>query len=123
LPDTIRGRKATVSLAASRNQASLRYEQIFSEENDAEEFNDPKPFGKLENLHTNFYDCIRNGGTPFCNVDLAVRANTVLCLAEMSERLGLTLFFEEKTRAIKTGDGKVVAPLTYDTFVPPPPVA
>lgn len=123
LPDTIRGRKGTVYLAASKNQASLHYEQIFSEENDAEEFNDPKPFGKMENLHTNFYDCIRNSGTPFCNVDLAVRANTVLCLAEMSERLGMALFFDEKTRAIKTGDGRMLPPLTYDTVVPPPPFA
>jgi len=41
-----------------------------------------------------------------------------LCLAEMSERLGLALFFDEKTRTITTGDGKAVAPLTYDTVVP-----
>ena len=76
----------------------------------------------MENMHANFYDCIRNSGTPYCNADLSVRANTVLCLAEMSERLGMTLFFDEKTRTIKSGDGKVLPPLTYDTVVPPPPV-
>lgn len=123
LPDMIRGRKGTVYLGASANHAEFRPEKIFSEEMDAEEFKDPKPFGKLENMHANFYDCIRNGGTPFCNADLSVRANTVLCLAEMSERLGMTLFFDEKTRTIKTGEGKVLPPLTYDTVVPPPPVA
>jgi hypothetical protein len=37
----------------------------------------------------------------------------------MSERLGLALFFDEKTRKLKTGDGRVVEPLTYDSVVPP----
>ena len=122
LPDMIRGRKGTVYLSASANHAEFRPEKIFSEEMDAEEFKDAKPFGKMENMHANFYDCIRNGGTPYCNADLSVRANTVLCLAEMSERLGMTLFFDEKTRTIKSGDGKALPPLTYDTVVPPPPV-
>lgn len=123
LPDIIRGRKATVTLAGNANAAQLRPETIFTEEIDSEDYSNPQPFAKIENLHSNFYDCIRKGGTPFCNADLAVRANTVLCLAEMSERLGFTLFFDEKTRAIKTGDGKLIPPLTYDTVVPPPPVA
>jgi predicted dehydrogenase len=118
LPDTIRGRYATAYLSSSSNQASLKPESLFTEEIDAEEFNDPKPYGKIENLHTNFYDCIRNGGTPFCNVDLSVRANTVLALAEMSERLGIVCFFDEKTRSIRTGDGKVVRPMSYDTKIP-----
>jgi predicted dehydrogenase len=118
LPDIIRGRKATVYLAASANQAQLKPEKIFAEEMDIEEFNDPAPHGKIENLHKNFYHCIRNGGTPFCNVDLAVRANTVLCLAEMSERLGVVAFFDEKTRTIKNGEGKVIPPLSYDTAIP-----
>ncbi len=52
------------------------------------------------------------------NIDLAFRAQTVLSLAETSERLGLALFFDAKTRLVKTGDGKVVAPLTYDTPLP-----
>jgi len=52
------------------------------------------------------------------NVELAIRAQTVLCLAEMSERLGLALFFDEQTRTVKTGDGRVIPPLTYDRVVP-----
>ena len=53
------------------------------------------------------------------NVGLGIRAQTVLCLAERSERRGLTLFFDPKTRAIKTGDGRVVPPRSYDSVVPP----
>ena len=32
--------------------------------------------------------------------------------------LGLTLFFDEKTRTIKGGDGRLIPSLTYDTVVP-----
>jgi len=122
-PDMIRGRKATLYLAASQNKIELRPERVFSEEVDSADWSDSSPYARVENLHTNFYDCIRHGGTTFCNADLAVRVNTVIGLAEMSERLGLTLFFDEKTRTIKTGDGKVVPPMSYDTVIPPPPVA
>lgn len=118
LPDIIRGRNATVYLAASANQAKLQPEKLFAEEMDAEEFTDPAPFGRIENLHTNFYKCIREGGTPYCNVDLTVRANTVLALAEMSERLGMVCFFDEKTRTVRNGEGKVVPVMGYNTVVP-----
>jgi predicted dehydrogenase len=118
LPDLIRGHKGTLYFSASQNKVELRPEQLFADELDPEDFSDAQPMGKIEHLHKNFYDCIRHGGTPFCNADLAVRANTVLCLAEMSERLGLTLFFDEKTRAITTADGKVIPPLSYDSVVP-----
>jgi hypothetical protein len=118
LPDIIRGRKATVYLAASANQAQLKPEKLFAEEMDAEEFSDPAPYGKIENLHRNFYDCIRSGGVPYCNAELAVKANTVLALAEMSERLGIVAFYDEKTRTIRNGEGKVVPAMNYDTVVP-----
>ena len=113
----IRGRNGTLYMAASQNKMELRPERI-ADGLDPEEFSDPAPFGKVENLHKDFYNCIRNGGTPYCNVDLVVRANTVLCLAEMSERLNITVLFDEKTRTITTGGGKVIPPLSYDTVVP-----
>lgn len=54
------------------------------------------------------------------NIDLAIRAHTVLCLAEMSERLSLTLLFDEKSRRISTGDGRDIAPISYDSMIPTP---
>jgi hypothetical protein len=51
-------------------------------------------------------------------VDLAIRAHTILCLAEMSECLGLMLYFDRQTRTIKTGDGKVIKPISYDSKIP-----
>jgi predicted dehydrogenase len=119
VPDIIRGQQGTVYLAASQNHVELKPERHFADEVEAEEFNDPQPVGRIERLEKNFFDCIRNGGTPFCNIDLVIRANTVLALAEMSERLGLALFFDEKTRTVKTGDGRIVPPLSYDTVIRP----
>lgn len=118
LPDMIRGRKGTLHLSAGQNKAELKPERIFTEELDAEEFSSPLPLASIPRLEKNWFDCIRSGGTPLANIDLAIRAHAVLSLAEMSERLGLTLFFDEKTRKIKTGDGRIVAPLNYDSHVP-----
>ncbi len=118
LPDVLRGRKATLHFSSSQNRVELKPEAVFAEELEAEEFSDARPTERIEVLEKNFFDCIRSGQTPVVNADLAMRAQTVLCLAEMSERLGLALFFDAQTRAIKTGDGRVIPPLTYDTVVP-----
>jgi predicted dehydrogenase len=118
LPDVIRGRQATIYLASGANQANLQPEKNFVEELDAEEFRDPAEHGRVQNLHANFFDCIRSGGKLYCNVDVVVRANTVLALAEMSERLGVVCFYEEKTRTIRNGEGKVIPAMSYDTVVP-----
>jgi len=36
--------------------------------------------------HKNHISCIRNGGTPNCNIDLALRVQAMLSMAEMSYR-------------------------------------
>ena len=118
LPDVLRGRKATLHFASSQNKVELKPETFFTEEMDAEEFNDNQPLERIERLEKNFFDCIRSGQLPVANVELAIRSQTVLVLAEMSERLGLTLFFDEKTRQVKSGDGTGVPPLTYTSQVP-----
>lgn len=120
LPDMLRGRKGTLRFASSQNKVEFQPEAIFSEELDAETFSDPQPAERIEILEKHFFDCVRTGKQPAANVELAVRAMTVLALAEMSERLGLALFFDEKTRKITTGDGRAVPAMTYDTVVPKP---
>jgi len=115
LQDMIRGRQGT--LYFSGNRVELRPERIFSDDVDAETFTDEKPVGKIENMHANFFDCIRHGGTPCGNVELAVKGNTVLGLAEMSERMNLALLFDPETRKVTTGDGREVAPLSYDSVL------
>src|SRR5438046_2379173 len=119
LPEMIRGRKASIYFSSGQNQIQLRPERIFAEEIDAEEFSSPLPLADIARHEKNFFDCIRNGGTPFASIELAIRAHAVLPISETSERLGLTLFFDEKTRTVTTGDGKTVQPITYETVVPP----
>ena len=118
LPDVLRGRKATIYFASSQNRAELKPERIFVDEIEAEDFSDPLPVDSLSRIEKNWFDCIRSGATPLANIDLAIRIQTVLSLAEMSERMSLTLLFDEKTRTIKTGSGKVVPPISFDSVVP-----
>lgn len=118
LPDMLRGRKATLYFASQGNKIELKPEPPFAEQLDPEDFNDPRPTERIEVLEKNFFDCIRSGQTPLSNVDLAIRAHTVLCMAEMSERLGLALFYNPEKRELTNGEGKVIPPLTYDSVVP-----
>jgi len=116
--DMIRGRKATLYFSPTQNKVELKPERIFAEELEPEEFSSPLPLASLPRLEKDWFDCIRSGKTPLANIELAIRAHTVLCLAETAERLSQTLLFDEKTRTIRNGDGKEVKPLTYESVVP-----
>lgn len=119
LQEMIRGRKASIYFSSGQNQVQLRPERIFAEEMDGEEFSSPLPLADLNRHEKNFFDCIRGGATPFAGIELAIRAHVVLALAESSERLGVALFYDEKTRAVTTGGGRPVQPIDYETVVPP----
>lgn len=118
LPDILRGLKATLYFASSQNRVEMKPERPFSEEMEAVPFEDPLPTERTERLHANWFNAIRTGAKPYADIELAIRGQVALCLAEMAERLGLTLYFDEKTRAIKTGDGRVVPPISYDSNTP-----
>ena len=118
LPEVLRGHQATLHFSTSQNTVELTPERQFTDDLDAEQFSAPESTERIYALEKNFFDCIRSGKEPVANVDLAIRAHTVLCLAEMSERLGLTLYFDAAKRQIKTSDGRVISPITYDTVIP-----
>lgn len=118
LPDILRGHRATLYFASSQNRVELKPEAIFTEELEAEDYSEAVPPERIPALEKNFFDCIRSGKMPVANVELALRGHVVLCMAEMSERLGLALFYDEASRTLKTGDGRVIPPLSYDTVVP-----
>jgi len=120
LSDTLRGLKGTLNFATSQNKVEFKPERPFTDEVEAQEFQDPLPTERTERLHKNWFDCIRTNGTPFANVDLAFKGHVALCMAEMSERLNLTLLYDEKSRQLTTGDGKVVKPIGYDSVIPTP---
>ena len=51
--------------------------------------------------HRNHISCIRNGGTPNCGIDLGLRVQVMLSMAEMSYRQStMSLFDTEKLKLI-----------------------
>ncbi len=118
LSDMLRGRKGTIYFSATSNQIQFKPERPFVDELEPEDFSSELKLADIPRLEKNWFDCIRNGQTPLAHIDLAIRAHVVLALAESAERLSLTLLFDEKSRIVKTGDGRVVKPLSYDSVVP-----
>lgn len=66
----------------------------------------------------NWFDCIRSGKAPNANIDLAIRVQTTICLAEMSERLKVVCLFDEKTRKVTDASGRDLKALTYGWTTP-----
>lgn len=116
LPPMIRGHHATLNIASSGGKLDLTPERPFADEIDPESWNMPDSLNEVALHHKNWYDSIRTDIEPNCNIDLAVKVQTVISLAEMSERLNLCCLFDAKTRKITTGDGKVVEPITYGSL-------
>lgn len=115
-PFKIYGHQATLEIGTSGERVKLLPEREFADEIEDESFDGLKPIEDFDVHHKNWLDCIRANQSPNCNIDLALRAQTVISLAEMSERLKVACLFEEKTRKITTGDGKEIKPLTYGTL-------
>lgn len=111
---TIHLHKATLNIGSSGERVELVPEKEFSEEVDPETLTGLQP-EDLRVHEKNWFDCIRSGKTPNGNIDLAIRVQTVISLAEMSDRFKVTCLFDEKTRKVTTADGKELPLLTYAT--------
>jgi len=62
----------------------------------------PLKLADIPRLEKNWFECIRNGGTPLAKRrPLPCALTLLLALAEMAERLSLTLLFDEKTRTVE----------------------
>jgi predicted dehydrogenase len=97
-PDCIRGNKATLYFGG--NGVEIKPERVWSDEIDegTEPVNGPKEDITLH--EKNFLDCIRTNGVPNCNIDIAVRVQTMISLAERSYRESKMLTFDPKTRKV-----------------------
>jgi predicted dehydrogenase len=111
--ELMRGHKGNLYMAG--NRVELKPEGKFAEEIDPET---SRQFAgeDIASHEANWFDCIRTGKVPNAGIELAVRVQTVVSLAEMSERLGEMLHFDEKGRKITTGGGKEIKPITYGTL-------
>ncbi len=107
--------KATMEIGSSGERIKLIPEKDFAEEIDPEEFSGLQP-EDIRVHEKNWFDCIRSGKVPNASIDLAIRVQTVISLAEMSDRLKMTCLFDEKTRKVTDHTGKEVAAITYGTL-------
>jgi hypothetical protein len=107
--------KATLEVGTSGEVVKLLPEREFAEEIDPEQFSGLQP-EDIRVHEKNWFDSIRAGKQPNANAELAIRVQTVISLAEMSERLKTTCLFDEKTRKISDAGGKEVAAITYGTL-------
>lgn len=110
------GHHATLEVGTSGERLELKPEKEFADEIDPESLEGLKPTEDIGAHHANWFDSIRNNKQPNCGIDLAVRVQTVIALAEMSQRLGIACNYDEKTRKVTTGEGREVAPITYGTL-------
>ena len=109
--EMIRGHKASLYMAG--NRVELKPEQPFAEDVDPESYDNIKPVESVAVHEKNWFDCIRSGKEPNAGIDLAVKVQTVISLAEISDRLSIMCVFDAKTRKVTTGDGKEVKVPTY----------
>jgi predicted dehydrogenase len=101
LTEEVRGHKATLYLAGDAPE--LKPERPFAEEIDvtAVEVQDS---GESHAKHMrNWFESIRANKQPGCNMDLAIRAQALISLAEISELMNKTVLFDPAKRTWKFG--------------------
>jgi predicted dehydrogenase len=111
---SIFGQDATLDVTDSGNALEMNPERHKADELDAISIKGLQHEDQVAHAK-NWLDCIRTGKTPNGNIDLAIKCQTVISLAEMSDRLGIVCFFDEKTRTVKDGSGKEVKLISYGT--------
>ncbi len=112
----IYGHQATLEIGDSGNVLQMIPERSFADEYEGLTEAERRDIGiepikglQHEDIRVhekNWFDCIRSGKAPNANIDLAVRVQTVISLAEMAERLNIVCLFDEKTRKVMMSDGK-----------------
>jgi predicted dehydrogenase len=115
LGQVIRGHEGTLYFSGTRLE--LRPERPFADLVDRQDFDDVQPGVSVPAHIGNFFDAIR-ANDPMkanANIELAIRAQTVISLAEMSERFGETLYFDTESRSIRNGSGTTFAATDYET--------
>jgi predicted dehydrogenase len=107
VPTRIYGQYGTIEITANTDRASQAVGQVAemsvtANGDYAKEFRDLNggysnvsiPRGDRADLSGNFFDCIRNGGTPFCNVDLGTATMIAIKLGVESYRQSKTMVWD-----------------------------
>ena len=122
----IYGHQATMDIGSNGDTLQVVPEREFAEDFEGLTENERKDLGiepikglQHEDIRVhekNWFDCIRSGKQPNAGIDLAIRVQTVISLAEMAERLRMTCLFDEKTRKVTLTGGKEVKPISYGSI-------
>jgi predicted dehydrogenase len=110
------GHQATLEIGNMGEKLQLIPEKEYADEIDPEIMDGLTPTEDIAAHEKNWLDCIRTNAQPNANIDLAVRAQTVLSLGEMSDRLKIACLFDEKTQQVTTDGGQKVTTITYGTL-------
>lgn len=111
LRDMIQGHHATLYMGG--NRVELKPERPFAEDVDEAVFENLAPGEDIKWHEKNWFESIRANKQPNAGIELAVRVQTIVSLAEMSERLNVACIFDEKTRKVTTDSGRELKLLTY----------
>ncbi|MBI3881023.1 MAG: Gfo/Idh/MocA family oxidoreductase [Verrucomicrobia bacterium] len=118
LDDVVRGNKAIVRTTVGANKVELVPERPYSEEIDQQLFDGLSPGEAIGHHEKNWFDCIRSGKTPNAGIDLAIRVQTIISMAEISERHGIAAYWDDKRRRVTDSSGKEFR-IGYDTPTTP----
>lgn len=114
LQEMIRGTKGDLYMGG--NRVELKPQKPYADEIDPETSASFPP-ESIPDHHKNFFDAIRDVvPQPNANIDLALRVQTIISLAEQSNRLNCMCSFDPKTRKITIADGKEAPALSYGTL-------
>ncbi len=114
LPQVFRGQEATLYFGGGT--VELRPERPFADLVDQETHENIEPGVSIPAHANNLFESIRADTEPNGNIEVAIRAQTVISMAEMSERLGEMVYFDENKRSMHTGSGRPLETLTYGTL-------
>jgi predicted dehydrogenase len=109
------GHLANLDIDATASKVRLTPQRETGDDIDPENFAGLQP-EDIRVHEKNWFDSIRSNSAPNADIELAIRVQTVISLAEMSDRLKITCLFDEQTRKITDGYGKEIAPITYGTL-------
>ncbi len=99
LTEMVRGHKGSMYLAGK--EPEVKPERPYGEELEGGPVA-VKDSGESHNKHEkNWIDSIRDNKQPNCNMELAIRTQTLISLAEVSEMTGRGVTFDRKTRNFK----------------------
>jgi hypothetical protein len=92
LDDMIRGNKA--SLYFGGNKIDLKPERPYVDDIDPYQETVEGPSGSMGDHWKDFFEAIRTGKKPNCDIDLATKVQVIVSLAETSWKKGETMTFD-----------------------------